>query len=75
MQVLLIIFFAILGRLLIAKVKPTAVREALRYVGALLPLLLLILGYLQNDGLSILLSGVCFFYFPFLKIKADRLKR
>lgn len=40
--------------------------ELIRYTGAALPILLIILGVIENDGISIIFAGICFFGFPIM---------
>ncbi|EWH08371.1 hypothetical protein DS2_17557 [Catenovulum agarivorans DS-2] len=66
MDSIFIIAFAVSVLWLIAVVPVTYVKELLRFVGAVLPLILFMLGYIDNDGITIIFVGLCFFGFPVL---------
>ena len=70
MASIVILVFALIMRLLMAVIKkPLWVGEIVRYAGAVLPLVLIILGGLENDGISIIFAGICFFWFPMISKK------
>lgn len=67
MSSIVIIVFAITMRALMIFVSKRLWFEVIRYLAAGIPLFSIILGFIENDGFSVIFAGVCFFYFPFVK--------
>jgi hypothetical protein len=67
-----IIFFALTMRALMAIANKKLWFEVIRYLAAGVPLFSIMLGFVENDGLTVIFSGICFFYFPFVISKKNK---
>ena len=68
MDAIIIIVFAIAMRSLMNLIKKSLwAWEVIRYTGAALPVILIMSGILENDGISIIFAGICFFWFPLVQ--------
>lgn len=70
---IIIIIYAIVVRVLINACKSKFwLGQVLIYLGGGLPIILIVLDVLKNDGVTIILAGVCFFWFPMISINNKR---
>lgn len=65
-----ILIYALVIRWLLYKIyQPLWLNEIIRYTGGVVPLGLLISEVFPTDWLTIVLSGICFFWFPMVVSK------
>ena len=71
MHSFLIVVFIIIVTLLIRRIKSSLGIEVLRYIGGFLPLAFLILGWIENDGFTVIFVAISFFWFPIMSAKKE----
>lgn len=63
-SVYIIIFASLMASILFFQKNNRVFREFLVYIAATLPLVLIITGVLESDGISTVCAGLCLFGFP-----------